>query len=583
MKATISNYRGIASAELDLSRICLIGGKNEAGKTSTAQAIAAAFTGEPVPIVGVKKSQAGMLVRSGTATGYVEIVSDKGTRNIAWPGARVKTEGTPPCASPIAVGMVSLATMEDKDRIKFLTDLLNARATREDLEKSLEKLKLPQQTLDQLWKLIETQGWDNAHLQIKEKGARLKGQWEGITGDKYGSRKSAGWIPPGWEPDLDGASEETLSAIVTDTRDAVEGTIAVTAVDEDKLNQLKDLAATKPLRERALAEAEKESVDPEISSQLESLRSQRAEVLGNIDILVKKRDAICITKPESIPCPACAAELQVIGKSIVLANGISEKEMKEREAAHKDIQKKIDAANVSSEEYSASIAEKQEIVRRFETTRSEKIGAARQSLKQATDAEKELATMVDAAPSSEGGNVDEMRALLNHAETRLKAYKTKRDADRIYASIDANQELIDTTGSEGVRADVLSKALGAFNSRIEPITKAAGWRPVAIEKDFSITYGGSPYLLLSESAKFRVRVALQLVLAKMDNSAITIIDAADILDRTGRNGLLGAIHASKLPSVVTMTIDSMDLVPDLGKAGLGVSYWIENASAVEVR
>ena len=41
MILTINNYRAISTAEIDLSTIALIAGKNEAGKTSASQALAA--------------------------------------------------------------------------------------------------------------------------------------------------------------------------------------------------------------------------------------------------------------------------------------------------------------------------------------------------------------------------------------------------------------------------------------------------------------------------------------------------------------------------------------------------------------
>ena len=92
LQAHIQNYRGLASASLDISRICLLAGPNAAGKTSAAQAISGALTGEPVPIKGVKKTSAGLLVRSGTASGSVSLTTTEGRTEIQWPSAKVKTE-----------------------------------------------------------------------------------------------------------------------------------------------------------------------------------------------------------------------------------------------------------------------------------------------------------------------------------------------------------------------------------------------------------------------------------------------------------------------------------------------------------
>ena len=57
-----------------------------------------ALTGEAITIHGVKKSQAGMLVRSGTAAGQVSLETPAGITTISWPSAAVKATGAPPAA-----------------------------------------------------------------------------------------------------------------------------------------------------------------------------------------------------------------------------------------------------------------------------------------------------------------------------------------------------------------------------------------------------------------------------------------------------------------------------------------------------
>ena len=54
----------------------------------------------------------------------------------------------------------------------------------------------------------QKQGWEGAYVQTKETGARLKGQWQGVTGQNYGGEKAKNFIPLDWEPELAGASEE---------------------------------------------------------------------------------------------------------------------------------------------------------------------------------------------------------------------------------------------------------------------------------------------------------------------------------------------------------------------------------------
>jgi len=92
-----------------------------------------------------------------------------------------------------------------------------------------------------------------------------------------------------------------------------------------------------------------------------------------------------------------------------------------------------------------------------------------------------------------------------------------------------------------------------------------------------VTLADRPYILLSESEKFRCRTALQVAMADLDGSAAVIVDAADILDRGGRNGLFAMLAQSGMRSLVCMTMNGPGDVPDLSKPGLGRSYWIGDA------
>ena len=579
MNVTINNYRGLASASLDLSKICLLAGPNEAGKTSASQALAAALTGEPIPIHGVKKTQAGLLVRSGTANGNVELTGADGSTNIAWPSAKVKTEGTAPFASHFAAGIQSIVNLDDKERVKVLTEYLKAVPTRSDLDKQLAPMKLPANVMDQLWDLISKQGWDNAAAQVKEKGARLKGQWEGVTADRYGSKKGESWIPEAYDNELMGQSEATLAAFVTDARDALESAIAADAVDDSKRADQEALAALKPERQAALDAAKLKTVDPALQAQLDEANGFIKEMSGKRDTLQSELSALPSAKQTAgMPCPHCATVLQVAGNKLQIAAVLSEDEITARTAAITELQGKINGVNDAISKHMTAVSGIQSSMRDQESQNKQAVNEALRLLGDSSMAEQELAKPVAAASEI---SVDDCRTTLAVAEKRLKAFKAKLEADRLHDAIEKNTELYRMLAPEGIRGDVLARALKSFNTSLERFCAAAGWRSVALESDFYPTYGGTIYLLLSESAKFRVRVILQIGMAMLDKSQALIIDAADILDKGGRNGLFKTVKATGLPCLVAMTIDAKELVPNLGKAGLGASYWINGDAKAE--
>lgn len=584
MQLEITNYRGVAKAKLDLSRICLVAGPNEAGKTSTAQAAAAALTGEAVPIIGVKKASAGLLVRSGTARGSVTLEGSAGKSNIIWPSAKVKTEGQAPFASHFAAGMQSIVTLEDKDRVKILTEYLKAQPTREDMCAQLASMNLPEKVLDQLWELIETQGWDNAHEQIKQKGSKLKGQWQEVTGENYGSKKAESWIPPGYESDLMGMSESTLKAVVTDSQDALEASIASGAVEDYRRGDLEALAATVPERTAEVEKAKAmELLDPVIHSQLETASNFVAEMQTQLNDMEQELRAM--PQPDNTagtPCPACGVVLEIHGKTLTELITMDAETKVARQSAIDAMTVKINVVRDSLQKHQADADRLQQMINRAENEKSHNITAALRALGEATAAVEQLAALPTDAPKQDMQEVERCRCNLATAQLRLSAFQKKYNADRLHSAIGQNQELIDKVAPEGIRGTVLERALAGFNIKAEPLCAAGGWRLVALEPDFTPTYGGTPYLLLSESAKWRVRLILQMVMALIDGSNALIIDAADILDKGGRNGLFRTVATVGLPTLICMTMDARELVPNLSKAGLGVSYWMDNATAEQL-
>ena len=108
------------------------------------------------------------------------------------------------------------------------------------------------------------------------------------------------------------------------------------------------------------------------------------------------------------------------------------------------------------------------------------------------------------------------------------------------------------------------------------MTDAAGWKVVAIAPDMALTYGGRPYALLSTSEQYRLRAVLQAAIARLAGADLVVIDAANVLDAPTRSGLFSMLGQAELSAVVCMTLSRREQVPDLARAGLGESYWLDD-------
>jgi hypothetical protein len=176
------------------------------------------------------------------------------------------------------------------------------------------------------------------------------------------------------------------------------------------------------------------------------------------------------------------------------------------------------------------------------------------------------------------GSAEDAKAAVARAQERLDAGRRKRRADALHGEILVQTAVVKALAPDGVRKRKLSRAIEAFNSTIlAPLCEAAEWKTVTLTEDLATRYGGRPYALLSDSEAYRVRVTLQIAMARLDDSAMVIIDGADILDPLGRNGLFGLLSDpdNGCPALVGMTVAKPEKTPDLAAADLGATYWVE--------
>jgi len=548
MNIEIKNFRGISRAAFALSRVVLIGGNNASGKSSIAEGTAAALTGNALPVRGVKKSEAGCMVHAGTAGGSVTLETDNGKTEIAWPKAQVKTTGEPPMATEYAAGLSCVLALDTKTRAQELSQYLQAEPTREDFDKALKPLKLQAKHLDGLWETITVQGWDGAAKQAKEKGAMLKGGWEQITGDRYGSKKADNYIPDGWGPDLEGLSAESLEADLADARGVLEGCIASEAVDDARCEDLeRQVAGIVGLKEQIgiLEEELKQEAD------------SHAAMYGEAEKLPRPI-------PEPVSCPHCGGALTVLNAGKVKeAEPVNVAENKKRQDA-------IEAAR-------GDLNDAADLVTSIEG----KLNDSKAELKAAEKAAKEL-DEINNRPEAVG-DIDAARTAVQQAETRLRVWKQKTQADSKHAAILKNAEILTHLEPGGIRRQKLAEALGAVNAKLAELSKVSGFGLAEIDGEMDASLNGTPYGLLCKSERWRVRVLLQMWMAGEDNSAAVIIDGADIIvDRPLRNGLFKLIKHAGLPALVTMALPDRDQLPDLKAAKRGASFWIENSELQEV-
>jgi len=532
MKIEIKNYRGIESAGLELSPIALIAGVNGSGKSSIAQGVAAALTQNPAPIAGITKTAAGQLLRDGSKRGSCTVGDANGHVTVNWPGASVSHNGVIPVASAVACGLVSIADMKPKDASVAMMAIIKADPTREQYDTALSVLSDGMR--EQVWQAITADGWDDAHKRAKERGIKIKGAWEALTGEKYGSQKALTWRHRNHIDDEAGDLEAAQSDL--------ESAIANQATDQSRVDFLNRQVADHATASGLL---------PELQSDL----AAKQDAYNNA-----RTAAAALPRPEqaeqTVNCPHCAGHLVVISKTDVRAPtaGLSDKENAARTLA-------IQTATADLQQLQKSL-----------DLAVQDLQLAQNAIRTGNNAAATLKSMP--AGTSTAADIADARQRVAEITDRIAAAQSTGKAATYHKQIADNETVLAVLAPDGLRKDVLAEKMGALNKSLATVSAAAKWPVVALDDDLNATLGGRAYILLSESEKYRVRVVLQLVLAGMDGSEVAVIDAADILDKGGRNGLFAAIKHSKLKALVCMTINTRADVPNLAAAGIGRSYWL---------
>ena len=215
-----------------------------------------------------------------------------------------------------------------------------------------------------------------------------------------------------------------------------------------------------------------------------------------------------------------------------------------------------------------------------ESSVSRKIWELQQAVQSGEKAAAELA-----ATRTDGTSADQIEAAreaLADAEYRLMAFNGMQEAVRKVKQLAQNVLIVSTLAADGLRQQVLSRVLEGVNADLSGMAEKSGWGAVTITDEMTVQYRGRDYRLLSASEQFRCRVTLQLYIAQRDGSGAVVIDAADILDRGGRNGLFKMLRGYPLPAVVCMTLNAPEDAPNLKKAGIGMAYWVADHTAVEL-
>jgi len=555
MRAEIRDYRGVERADIDLSQIALVAGNNEQGKSCVAEAIGAALTGNAIPIANVLKKDAKLLVKDGADAARATVTDGPQEITVLWPGCTVKVSDEHGwIETDYAAGFSHVLDLNDRDRAKVLAHYMDSTPTKKDIELAAADAGYSEAAVAKIVESIESNGWDATYKKTRDYTVNLKGQWQGITGEKYGAKKGESF-----RLDDGGPIRGFLVECLATAEKAVLDTAGVVAVSEAEVAALERLAGAKI--------ESKIDVNNELNKArdlLDGLVADRASMPDDPE------DVGGSLGKKPLACPECGVALSLLGAPGGKTRLIPHIEPEKVKPLSDSVIKRRDALD-------ARLVEGKKVVGELEG----KIITIQQQEKDAESAKKRLKE-IDAAPKLDEAAVELAKDQVGDARSALTEFDNKVKAHKVHGDLAKNDLLIKVLAPDGLRKRVLAAKLGDFNSRLDTLSETAGWPQVLFDEDLNCHYGKRPFWAASMSGRWRARAVIQVAMAQIDKSAAVILDEADMLDTQGRNGLFKMLGSIAPKALVCMTFGGRDRAPQLKLAKLGVSYWIENGIAEEL-
>lgn len=542
MQLNIENFRGIKHASVELSdKITVFAGPVGSGKTSAVQALQALVTGETVPLTGLKKKDAVLLVNDKTMAGkgQAQLKHNGQTSEIKWPSC--KSSGMTFKCSKYAAGMLKPSRIEAKD----LGEILNILPTREDFDEEIkdvvESLDLP---ADAIWEKVTKSGWKVAHDQAVEKGRDMKRDWERIAGQNHSADRVANFTPENYT----GEPLEKLESALEGAKKLHAHAVKAETLGEKEKEDLKTLAGQAGEIENKIAD---------LTIEIGSVESKLAKAQKTLEAIPK-----ALNQQQAYQCWHCEKFGVINGTKLVEAPN-------------------METAKADNEAAQAQLLVQRGTINDLQHQKDElsvSLRVQNDALAKSKDAQKKLnASVIDTESfvSAEDAQADVVLWQL-----RIQAHHAKIESDELYEALSTNAYVQAVLCPDGLRKQVLSKKLTEFNELLDTVCEIGGWKPIALDEFMDITYGGRPYILLSKGEQLAVNAGLQIALTRMDGSQIVIIDDIQAFDTDMVDGLFEILSNIPLPSVIgcTAATHAQALIPPGGMV-----YWCNGGVMGELK
>lgn len=563
---SVSEVYRVRNVDLDISTpIVLLAGANEAGKSSVIDALRLALTGDAVR-VSLKRDW-GQIVNDQAKQGSVVVTGDGWQVSVALPSGKRIVTGLSTLRVPLesSLSPAYFSGLKPDERRGFLFDLLGLTLDAKTIAPKLAGRGIDDELVAEIAPLLGAVPMPDLAKRCADCATSGKGAWRQVTGETWGEKKGAEWLPT--VPSA--PSDSTPAGIAQDiARTEAEISEYQQAIGEQSALSKATLdyeTMANGLREKAALVGRRRAARDGTAKQ-------------HHDILAQFNDAKARAEggnaPREYRCSECSAA------QMVTPEGLRPYVMPEKVADP--------AAAHEAQKLRASL---DMLIRALDNAEGD--------LKEAEDAAAAL-TALEASPPEPPGDTAEIKAALTEAQDRLRTLRTheqmhkdhetakasaakRRDeAAALHRNIVGWIALSEALGPSGIQAETITEALAEFNGRLEFTARLAHWANVQVREDMEILVGGRLYGLVSKSAKWRADALLAEACAFW-SSGLLALDEVDILDSANRLSLILMLDAlAKAGQIGTCilagTFKSLNGLPPTVAV-----HWLERGRVVQQR
>ena len=595
MRIQVDNFLGVERAEMELvpGTITVVSGTNAAGKSSFAAAVSGALAHDANPL-SAGKGGGNVYLRDDKESGGVQI-DDGDTPLVRWQagtGDLGHFTSEEPLSTAASLGLFDfLAGSTASARAQLWEDLFLPpfAEMKASIQKQLKPhipakvLKAIMENLDEEKEEEEEEEGDfetRARNRIdlvaatyRTRARDAKADWTKVTGEAYGVRKAADWLPDGWVADLDGLSTDQTDKALTEAREALQSHHVGHAVSVAEVETAKAAAQKIPEATRIaeVCEATQKDTAKRLDEAQQAYKSDQIagrEARAALEAHVSKEPR----QADHLVCPHCKNE-------VVLRRG---------ELAAFD----VEAHATEHGQWAERRTELQNAMDGFVETVKAKMHAAEPLEESNSDAFKaweaakmELAILVRNAANAEATvESEEMVEAVREAEGELERSRTRHDlvgrrtsAMEHHANVVQYTLISDILGPKGVRATAMETRMASLDQTLESIAKVTGWPRITVSRVYAVAIGKRTLLrVCSRSERLCAQYSLQIAVARCIRDTYVVLDDADTLvdgKFAGLRDLMAALRGRPNPPaflVCGANLDVSTLNPD------GLNYLIDN-------